>query len=375
MTHCMQFSLLILDIGPDDLIQKRLSKGLFAHAALHTRSATLTFFKHCCYCRYYLFTRYINTLLAVKIMHAAVTGGAGFIGSHLTEALIARGDTVTVIDNLSTGCLDNIRAIKDKIAFIQADVCTDDLAQHFEGADVVFHLAALTSVPESLEQPERYDQVNAQGTLRVLEAARQAGVKRVINSSSAAVYGNDTNLPNHEHTTGTLQSPYAITKLATEHYCQMYSQIHNLDTVTLCYFNVFGPRQLADSPYASVIQKFIKTMKQHQSPTIYGDGTQTRDFIYVSDVVAANINAATAPSPLQGKRINIASGRQTSINEIVNVLNAILDTNMQPKHEPSRAGDIKHSQADITRAKQVLGTTPKMRLETGLRILCESTKL
>lgn len=308
-------------------------------------------------------------------MHAIVIGGAGFIGSHLVEALIARGDTVTVIDNLATGCVDNLHSVEDKITFINADICKDNLVPHLQGADVVFHLAALTSVPESLEQPERYDQVNAQGTLRVLEAARQAGVRRVVNSSSAAVYGNDTKLPNQEHTTGTLQSPYAITKLAAEHYCQMYSQIHNLDTVTLCYFNVFGPRQSSDSPYASVIQKFIKTMKQHQSPTIYGDGAQTRDFIHVSDVAAANICAATAPASLNGQRINIASGHQTTINEIVASLNTILNTNIRPKHESSRVGDIRHSQADITCAKQILGIAPKTPLETGLRTLCESTKL
>lgn len=294
-----------------------------------------------------------------------VTGGAGFIGSHLVEELVAKGHQVTVLDNLTTGKQENLASVKDKITFIKGDISDVNLLKKaFAKQEYVFHLAAIASVPFSVEHPLETHEINTTGTLKVLIAARDAKVKRVIYSSSAAVYGDEPSLPKKETSPLKPQTPYALTKLTGEQYTIMFSALYGIETVALRYFNVYGPRQDPKSPYSGVITKFITALKNKTSPTIFGTGIQTRDFVYVKDVVQANIKAMTANSA--GKVFNIASGVQVSIREMLEHLNEILGTKISPKMAPKQPGDILHSVADISEAKKSLNFSPTTTFHEGL---------
>jgi len=297
-----------------------------------------------------------------------VTGGAGFIGSHLAKRLVKQGVKVRIVDNLSSGALENLESVQKSVEFLQGDVRNlEFLRTAFFGADVVFHQAALTSVPESVENPLVANEVNVTGTLNVLKAAQECGVKRVVMASSSAVYGNSEVLPKSEEMLPEPLSPYAISKLTGEMYSKFFSQFLGIETVCLRYFNVYGPRQNPNSQYAAVIPKFICRMLQDKPPIVYGDGQQSRDFVYVEDVVDANILAASAPG-VAGKCFNIAFGKSYRLNELVELLNQILDTQLNPVYEPPRPGDVKHSAASIEKAKRLLGYAPTVTLEKGLRL-------
>ncbi len=300
---------------------------------------------------------------------AVVTGGAGFIGSHLVEGLFAKGYQVTVIDDLSTGTLENLYStgIFDQIEFIKGSV-TDEvmLKKVFKGARYVFHQGAIPSVPRSIKKPLPTNEVNVTGTLKVLESARQAGIKKVVYASSSSVYGDTPSLPKHEDMLPLPMSPYAVSKLSGEYYCRVYTAVHNLPTVSLRYFNVFGPRQSAESEYAAVIPKFIQALKENRRPVIFGDGNQTRDFSFVKDVVKANISAAESKA---SGIFNTGSGNRVSINRLAEIIIGIFNQpGVKPEHEAQRAGDVLHSLADISRANAFLGYHPEYSLEEGLGI-------
>ncbi len=294
-----------------------------------------------------------------------VTGGAGFIGSHLVEALAPKHD-VTVLDNLSSGKQSNLSTIKDKITFVKGDITDSNILKKvMQGKEFVFHLAANASVPYSVEHPLETHETNATGTLKVLLAARDAKVKRVIYSSSASVYGDDPSLPKTESSPLRPQTPYALSKLAGEQYTLIFNKIYGMETVALRYFNVYGPRQDPTSPYSGVITKFVTALKSHQQPTIFGDGMQTRDFVFVADVVQANLKAMTA-AHASGRVFNIATGVQVSIKEMLAHLNEVIGTKIQPKFAPKQSGDIIHSVADISEAKKVLHFHPDVPFHEGI---------
>jgi nucleoside-diphosphate-sugar epimerase len=296
-----------------------------------------------------------------------VTGGAGFIGSHLVEALLKINYQVRVLDNFMTGKRQNISSILSHIQLIEGDLRDfETVRKAAEAVDFIFHLGALPSVPRSIQDPITSNDVNIQGTLHVLEAAKQMKVKRVIFSSSSSVYGDSPILPKREDAVPNPLSPYAVTKLAGEHYCKVYYKIYGLETVCLRYFNVFGPKQDPTSQYAAAIPRFINALLVNKPPLVYGDGEQSRDFTYVDNVVQANILAIEAPEA-PGKILNIAYGKQVTVNELIKTLNAILGKNIQPIYESSRPGDIRHSLADISQARRILGFSPTVSLEEGLR--------
>ncbi len=296
-----------------------------------------------------------------------VTGGAGFIGSHLAEALLARGHRVRVLDNFSTGRRDNVAAWRGRVEVIEADLADRDAVRAaVRGAELVFHQAALASVPRSVADPLATHQACATGTLHVLLAAREAGVRRVVYAASSSAYGNSARLPKRETDPTLPLSPYAVAKLAGEQYCAAFTQVHGLETVRLRYFNVFGPRQPPDSPYAAVIPRFIRALLAGEPPVIHGDGGQSRDFTYVEDVVRANLLAAEAPG-VGGKVYNIAAGRRTTLLELVARINTLLGTGVAPVHDDPRPGDVRHSQADISAARNDLGYAPRFDVEEGLR--------
>jgi len=304
-------------------------------------------------------------------MHYLVTGGAGFIGSHITERLLADGHRVRILDNFSTGKRENIPA-SDDVEVIEGDVGDFDTVQGaMENVDIVFHEAAIASVPETVGNPLASERVNYRGTLNILEAARQAGVKRVMFACSAAVYGDLPELPKQEGMPVKPLSPYAVDKLASELACQMYTHLYGLETVSLRYFNVFGPRQDPSSPYSGVISIFNEMISQGRQPTIFGDGEQTRDFVYVADVVEANIRASTSPMAA-GKAINVATGGTLSINQLLQTICDIKGAAFGPDYKPGREGDIKHSRADISTAREVLDWQPVVGFEEGLRRLFDS---
>jgi UDP-glucose 4-epimerase len=297
-----------------------------------------------------------------------VTGGAGFIGSHLVEALVQRGHTVRVLDNFSTGDLANLERVRGQIHTLDGDITDLSAVQAaMRGVELVFHQAALASVPRSIANPLATHQACVTGTLHVLMAAREAGVRRVVYAASSSAYGGSRRLPKCELDPTLPLSPYAVAKLAGEQYCAVFSSIYSLETVRLRYFNVFGPRQSPDNPYAAVIPKFIEAMTQGRRPVIHGSGEQSRDFTFVADVVQANLLAAEAPSHVSGKVYNIACGRRTSLLELVAHLNTLLQINIQPKHTEARAGDVMHSQASINQACEDLGYEPTTDMVTGLR--------
>lgn len=302
-----------------------------------------------------------------------VTGGAGFIGSHLVPALLAAGKRVRVLDNLSSGTFDHLRAIAGDIDWILDDVTNEDgLAAAMRDVECVFHLAALASVPRSIADPLATHTMNATGTLNVLHAAVQAGVRRVVFSASSSAYGNQPVERKSETLLPQPLSPYAVSKLAGEEYCQAFFHSYGLETVALRYFNVFGPRQNPFGPYAAVIPRFIDAIRQGQPPVIYGDGLQTRDFTYVENVVSANLLAAVAPLA-PGKVFNVGSGDAIDLLMLVSQLSQLAGRDVQPQFEPARVGDVRHSLADISRAREILGYQPVVDLNSGLRKTWESS--
>jgi UDP-glucose 4-epimerase len=300
----------------------------------------------------------------------AVTGGAGFIGSNLAEHSLARDCSVIVVDNFSTGKERNLLSWSERAGarfeLLRADINdTARLRQAFKGVRYVFHQAAIPSVPRSISDPQATEHANINGTLSVLVAARDAGVQRVVVASSSSVYGDDPNLPKVETRLGRSLSPYALSKWVCEEYCRLFLALYGLETVCLRYFNVFGPRQDPKSEYAAVIPRFATRLLADAPPVIYGDGEQTRDFTFVSNVVDANWAAATHPRGA-GEVFNIGCGTRTSLNELVRVLNKIIGTNIVPTYEPARAGDVRHSLADVGKALNLLDYTPAVSLQDGL---------
>jgi nucleoside-diphosphate-sugar epimerase len=295
-----------------------------------------------------------------------VTGGAGFIGSNIAEELVQRGQAVRIIDNFLTGKRENISSFLDKIELVEGDIRDYDLCRSaLEGVDYVLHQAALPSVPRSVEDPLLTNEINIKGTLNLLLASREAKVKGFVFASSSSVYGDDPNLPKKEDTIGNPLSPYAISKLAGEKYCRVFSQIFGLSTVCLRYFNIFGPRQDPSSQYAAVIPNFIHRMLEGESPSIFGDGEQSRDFTYVSNVVEANILASKAQG-VSGQVFNIACGERTTVNSLSSKLNELLKREISPSYAEPRPGDIRHSFADISKARKMLGYEPLVPFGQGL---------
>jgi UDP-glucose 4-epimerase len=300
-----------------------------------------------------------------------VTGGSGFIGSHLCRKLLGEGHGVRVLDNLSSGKRANLSDVAGDIDFHEADLRDEDAVQRaVKGVEYILHHAAVASVQTSVEEPLKEQQINSVGTLNLLEAARQAGVRRVVFAASAAAYGNDPRVPKREDMRPTPESPYAISKLAGEYYCGVYDRLYGLETVCLRYFNVYGPRQDPASPYSGVISIFAKRMLNGLVPLVHGDGLQTRDFVSVYDVVAANMLAHQVESA-RGQVYNIGSGRRSSLMDLLTALNAVLSSDIQAEFVEARAGDVRDSLADISKAQSELGYRPSMDLQRGLREVIE----
>ncbi len=299
-------------------------------------------------------------------MRVLVTGGAGFIGSNLVENLLKQNHQVRVLDNFATGKRENLAAFAGKVELVEGDITQyHTVREAVDGVEVVLHQAALPSVPRSVRDPLSSDQVNVHGTLNVLYAAKDAKVKRVVYASSSSVYGDTPELPKHEQMTPNPLSPYAVSKLAAEHYCKVFAHVYGLHTVALRYFNVFGPRQDPASQYSAVIPKFIRAMLKGDRPTIFGDGEQTRDFTFVANVVDANLRAATADCK-PGLAMNCACHDRTSLNQLVTELNSILGSSLDPVYQQPRVGDVKHSFAAIERAQKELGYNPVVDFKAGL---------
>jgi len=295
-----------------------------------------------------------------------VTGGAGFIGSHLTEALVRRGEQVRVVDSLITGHRKNLAHLNG-VEFMEGDLADIAVAQRAaQGIDYVLHQAAIPSVPRSVEDPITSNRANIDSTLNVLVAARDAGVKRVVYAGSSSAYGNTPTLPKHEGMPTSPLSPYALQKLVGEQYMQMFTALYGLQTVTIRYFNVFGPRQDPSSPYSGVISIFARALLENKAPTIYGDGEQTRDFTYIANVVDGVLRAVTAPNAA-GQVINVATGTSISLNRLFSSMREILGSSLQAAYGPVRSGDVKDSLADISRARTLLGYEPCVTFEAGLK--------
>lgn len=306
----------------------------------------------------------------MPIKSILITGAAGFIGASLTRVLVARGLRVCGLDNLSTGKTSNLTGLLNSMDFIEGDLCDTALvAKLCRGVDTVFHQGALASVHKSVLDPLLTHQSNVDGTLSLLLAARQAGVRRVIYASSSSAYGDSEELPKHERMPTAPISPYAVQKLAGEHYMDSFARVYGMETVSLRYFNVFGPLQAADSPYSGVLAKFITNMLAGQRVTIYGDGSQTRDFTHIEDVVQANLLAASAPaSTVSGRVYNVACGKSWSLLESHEILCRLLGRSDAPVFLPARPGDIHHSRADIRRAQVELGYHPRVDFADGMRL-------
>lgn len=305
-----------------------------------------------------------------------ITGGAGFIGSHLAQALTAQGQTVRVLDNLTSGKMDNLQAARrgtGEFSFIEGDICDLQTCQQaMQGVDYVLHQAARPSVQRSIENPLATHEVNATGSLNILWAAKEAGVKRVVVASSSSIYGDvePESAPKRENLPPKPLSPYAVSKVAMENYCTAFYKVYGLETVRLRYFNVFGPRQDPESPYAAVVPKFLFALQEGQAPTILGDGRQSRDFTYVDNVVAANLAACVAPEA-PGQAINVAAGFSHDLLDLLQVLGELLGSEVKPKFGPARSGEVRYSLASLDLAKQVLGYEPKVDFREGLGRLVE----
>lgn len=307
-------------------------------------------------------------------MRVLVTGGAGFIGSHIVEALVLRGDSVRVYDNFTSGNRANLAAVTDKIEVVEGDVRdAPQLDYYAAGCDLVFHEAAIVSVPYSVEHPQETHDVNIQGTLNVLMAAKRQRVKRVVFASSAAVYGQEPTLPKRESMRLEPVSPYGVEKATSELYLHTWATTFGVETVALRYFNVFGPRQDPSSAYSGVISIFAERALSGRAAVIFGDGEQSRDFVYVANVVDANLRAAEAEG-VSGEAYNVGAGKRTSLNELAAMVGAITKTDFSPKHEAARSGDIVHSLADISRTTKELGWSPRVDVATGLAELFASLR-
>ncbi len=300
-----------------------------------------------------------------------VTGGAGFIGSHLAEGLADLGHEVRILDNFSTGRRENIAHLAGRVEVFEGDIRNEaEVAKAVDGMDTVFHLAALASVPRSVDDPIASNDVNVVGSLNMLVASRDAGVRRFVYSSSSSVYGDTPELPKHEEMPAHPMSPYAVAKLAGEYYTRTFHGLYGLETVCLRYFNVFGPRQDPGSQYAAVVPIFASRLLEGRAPTIYGDGEQSRDFTYVSSVVDANVLASEAKG-VEGNVFNIARGDTITVNELYRRLQKLIGTAIDAVYEDERPGDVKHSFADISRARSMLGFSPAMGLDEGIELTVE----
>jgi UDP-glucose 4-epimerase len=297
-----------------------------------------------------------------------VTGGAGFIGSHLVEALLAEGRAVRVVDNLSTGHRSNLAHLEGRFEWLEGDLADFEVcARAVQGVTEILHGAAIPSVPRSIVEPLQSHESGATATLNLLEAARRSGVDRFVFAASSSAYGDTDELPKHEGMVPNPLSPYAAAKLAGEHYVRVYARTMGLDGVSLRYFNVFGPRQDPSSPYSGVISLFARRMAEGNRPVIYGDGSQTRDFTYVANVVQANLKALGSKRPLGGEALNVGTGSRISLLDLVGAINQILGTKIDPEFLPARAGDVRDSQASLDRIKAVLGYEPTVDFRDGLR--------
>ncbi len=295
-----------------------------------------------------------------------VTGGAGFIGSHIATALVERGDQVAVLDNLSTGRRENLAHLGDQVTFFEGCLLDRNIVeQALDGVEVVYHQAALASVPRSVKQPLDTNAACVTGTLNVLDAARQSGVRRVVYAGSSSAYGDQPNMSKRETDLPSPLSPYAAAKLAGELYCKSFTATYGLETVAIRYFNVFGPRQDPNSEYSAVIPIFVTKMVRGERPTIYGDGTQSRDFTYIDNVVQGNLAAADATEAV-GRSINVACGMQFTLLQLVAAINEVLDTHIEPIFAEARVGDVRESLADVTVARAVLDYEPQINFEEGL---------
>jgi UDP-glucose 4-epimerase len=307
-------------------------------------------------------------------MLSLVTGGCGFIGSHLVDALLARGHEVRVVDNLATGNRENLSP-RGPVRLFEGDIRDPELLRRaMDGVDVVFHQAALPSVPRSIADPISCHDVNATGTFQVLMAARDTGVRRVVFASSSSVYGDTAELPKREGMTPRPLSPYALAKLTGEHYCRLFHELYGLEAVALRYFNVFGPRQDPNSAYAAAIPKFIRLITAGERPVVYGDGEQTRDFTAVGNVVAANLGAATSAAA-PGRVYNVGCGSRVSLNELLRKIGRVTGCEVVPEYRPAKAGDVRDSLADISAARRDLGYEPRITLEQGLAELAEAVRV
>ncbi len=296
-----------------------------------------------------------------------VTGGAGFIGSNICKRLVSQGCFVRVVDNLTTGKKSNLAEVIDKIEFIQADMGDSEVAQSaMNNIDIVMHQGALPSVPVSIDNPAATHKHCVDATFTLLLAARDAGVKRFVYAASSSAYGDAPTSPKVETMPASPLSPYAVAKLTGEYYCSVFYKIYGLETISLRYFNVFGPQQDPASQYAAAIPAFVTAILKDEPPTIYGDGEQSRDFTYIDNVVDANLLAARARQT-KGEVINIACGQAVTVNEIIDMINNLLDKSVKPTYTPSRPGDVKHSLADITVARELIGFEPVISFKDGLK--------
>jgi nucleoside-diphosphate-sugar epimerase len=308
---------------------------------------------------------------SLKEKTVLVTGGAGFIGSHITDRLVKEGAKVKVLDNLVSGTKDNLKSSLDKITFIQKDLRDDKaLDESLSGVDLICHQAALRSVPKSVNNPLEYNDVNVTGTLKLFLKAKEKGIKRIAFASSSSVYGERTDFPEKETDAPFPVSPYATTKLLGEYYAYLFSVLHGLEIVSLRYFNVYGPRQSLEDEYAVVVPKFINCLIKGKQPPIYGDGEQERDFTFIDNVVEANIQALTKPN-IKCEVVNIANGSPNSINNLLSCLNDIMGKKVEAVFLDHRPGDVRKTHASIEKAKEVLGWQPGINFKEGLKATCE----
>lgn len=305
-------------------------------------------------------------------MHFLITGGAGFIGSHLVETLVAQGERVRVVDNFSTGKRENIAPFLPKIDFVEGDLRDAELCHQLcRDVDVVLHQAALGSVPRSIDDPQSTHANNVTASLNLLSAAQQAGVKRFVYASSSSIYGDTVELPKHEAMAYAPRSPYAASKVAVELYANVFGLVHGLECIGLRYFNVFGPRQDPQGAYAAVIPKFFASLLNGEAPQIYGDGQQSRDFTYVANVVQANLKAASAPAQACGRAYNVGLGQRISVNQLLTEICDIVGSTLAPDYLPPRAGDVRDSLASIVAAQENLGYAPEVDVATGLKLAAD----